>query len=309
MNVVHHLLRNLDLNLLPVFDAIYRHRSVVSAANELAISPSALSHALARLRVSFSDDLFLRQGSRMQPTSRAEEVAAVISSALGQLTSGLSGHEVFAPASSSRQFTFAATDYTAAVLFPSLIARLQQSAPAMRVRILYSKQYDAVDDLLTGKADFAVGFEEEDMLPRQGLEALELFRDDYVVAVRQENPLVGNTLEAQHYLALGHVVVKPWNEPQRTIDSYLQQQGVSRKIVAELPSVMSAPFIVYSTDLAITLPRRGVEKLFDTTKMKIFPPPFSIPGYTLKLYFSPSRVNTASHSWMKEQILLSAGAS
>lgn len=302
---MHPLLRHLDLNLLPVFDALYRHRSVVAAANELAISPSALSHALARLRLSLNDDLFARQGNQMQPTPRALELATVISSALTHLSAGLSSRETFDPATSRRQFTFAATDYTAALLFPALIARLQQTAPSVTLRILYSKEYDAADDLLTGKADFAVGFEEDEMSPRAGLASQELLRDDYVVAVREGNPLVGKTLNQQHYLALGHVVVKPWNEPQRTIDSYLQQQGVSRKIVAELPSVMSAPFIVTSTDLAITLPRRGIEQLFDTTKLRVFLPPFRIPGYTLKLYFRPGNASDSSHAWMKEQILLS----
>lgn len=40
MNIMHPALRRLDLNLLPVFDAIYRHRSVRLAADELAMSTS-----------------------------------------------------------------------------------------------------------------------------------------------------------------------------------------------------------------------------------------------------------------------------
>jgi DNA-binding transcriptional LysR family regulator len=51
MNIMHPALRRLDLNLLPVFDAIYRHRSVRLAADELAMSTSALSHALCKICV------------------------------------------------------------------------------------------------------------------------------------------------------------------------------------------------------------------------------------------------------------------
>jgi hypothetical protein len=58
MNIMHPALRRLDLNLLPVFDAIYRHRSVRLAADELAMSTSALSHALSRLRATLNDPLF-----------------------------------------------------------------------------------------------------------------------------------------------------------------------------------------------------------------------------------------------------------
>ena len=48
MNIMHPVLRRIDLNLLPVFDAVYRSRSVRLAAEELAMSTSALSHALRR---------------------------------------------------------------------------------------------------------------------------------------------------------------------------------------------------------------------------------------------------------------------
>ena len=64
MNIMHRNLRLLDLNLLLVFDALYRHRRVAEAASELAMSPSAFSHALSRLRSSLNDPLFSRQGSQ-----------------------------------------------------------------------------------------------------------------------------------------------------------------------------------------------------------------------------------------------------
>lgn len=52
-------LRRTDLNLLLIFDSLYRHGSVTEAANEMALSPSALSHALNRLRASLDDPLFV----------------------------------------------------------------------------------------------------------------------------------------------------------------------------------------------------------------------------------------------------------
>ncbi len=74
MNIMHPALRRLDLNLLPVFDAIYRHRSVRLAADELAMSTSALSHALSRLRTTLNDPLFFREGHRMSPRAYASQV-------------------------------------------------------------------------------------------------------------------------------------------------------------------------------------------------------------------------------------------
>ncbi|MDX1801548.1 MAG: LysR family transcriptional regulator, partial [Marinobacter sp.] len=43
-------LRDFDLNLLVIFTSIMEQRSISKAANELGLSPSAVSHALGRLR-------------------------------------------------------------------------------------------------------------------------------------------------------------------------------------------------------------------------------------------------------------------
>lgn len=302
MNIMHHNLRLLDLNLLLVFDALYRHRSVTGAADELAMSPSALSHALARLRSSLNDPLFIRQGSQMQPTPKANSLYPVVSSTLGALNGELSQIARFDPATSSQTLTFAATDYTAAVFFPEFIARLQTLAPEIRTRIVYSREYDALEEILTGRVNFAVGFEEGSVQPRPGLASLELFTDDYVVAMRKDHPLADKPLTTETYLQLGHVVVSPWNEHHRPIDSYLAAQQIRRKTVVELPSVMSAPFIVGQTDLAITLPRRGVHQLFDTHQLAVHAPPFPIPPYTLKVYYRAIGGQDPAQQWMLEQI-------
>ena len=75
MKIMHSVLRRLDLNLLLVFEALLRLRTVAAAAEELAMSPSAFSHALARLRTTLADDLFVRIGHIMQPTALAEDMA------------------------------------------------------------------------------------------------------------------------------------------------------------------------------------------------------------------------------------------
>ncbi|MET1079884.1 MAG: LysR family transcriptional regulator [Pseudomonas sp.] len=46
---MHPDLRRLDLNLLLVFDSLFRLCSVSAAAQEMALSASAFSHALARV--------------------------------------------------------------------------------------------------------------------------------------------------------------------------------------------------------------------------------------------------------------------
>jgi DNA-binding transcriptional LysR family regulator len=77
--------KTLDLNLLKVFDAVMEERSVLRASQRVAISQSAVSHSLARLREMLEDDLFIRTASGMQPTSRALTMAPLVREALRSL--------------------------------------------------------------------------------------------------------------------------------------------------------------------------------------------------------------------------------
>lgn len=300
---MHSFLRNLDMNLLVVFESLYRHGSVTDSANELALSPSAFSHALNRLRMSLEDPLFVRTSGRMTPTAKAESIAPIISDALSALSLCFHKQDAFTPEKSTESFTFAATDYTAAVILPSLISRVNRLAPGITIKLVYSRDFNADEDLLSGKVDFALGFEEEQKLLRRGIDAITCFTDDYVVAVRQGHPDIRGTLTKEQYLCAGHVVVRPWMESRGVIDRYLEGQQVRRRILVELPSLMIAPLIVSQTDLVITLPKRGIESVFDMKNLTVFSPPFPTPQYILKAYYSSTFDNSAGHIWMREQIM------
>ena len=139
---MHSDLRSLDLNLLVALDALLRRRSVIAAADELAMSPSALSHALARLRAALDDELFVRIGNAMQPTAHAERLAGPVSAALALLSNGLAQAGRFDPATSDRCFTLAATDYTTFAMLPALVAQVQDLAPRLRFQIVHAQSQD-----------------------------------------------------------------------------------------------------------------------------------------------------------------------
>ena len=69
-------IRRIDLNLFRVFDAVMQQRSVTKAARALSVTPSAISHALSRLRQTIGDELFVPYGSGVEPTPRALELAS-----------------------------------------------------------------------------------------------------------------------------------------------------------------------------------------------------------------------------------------
>src|SRR5215475_8146293 len=97
-------LRSLDLNLLTVFEAIYEIGTVSGAAERLALSQSATSHALSRLREACRDDLFVRGHQGLSPTPVAQEMYPAIRQALDALRVTLAEASGFDPASSTRHF-------------------------------------------------------------------------------------------------------------------------------------------------------------------------------------------------------------
>src|SRR5215470_2708556 len=97
-------LRSLDLNLLTVFEAIYELGTVSDAADRLALSQSATSHALSRLRDACKDDLFVRGHQGLSPTPVAQEMYPAIKQALDALRLTLAEASGFDPGTSQRHF-------------------------------------------------------------------------------------------------------------------------------------------------------------------------------------------------------------
>ncbi|UTH74366.1 LysR family transcriptional regulator [Chromobacterium sp. IIBBL 290-4] len=303
MNNIHDSLRGLDLNLLRVFDALYRRRSVQSAADALAISPSACSHALSRLRDAVGDELFLRTGREMRPTERARRLSAVVEQALSLLADGLRQGLDFDPGSSDRLFTLAATDYTALAVLPALWESLGRVAPRLRFRVLQTGQKVPLEELLAGSIDFALGYSEQGGSTPEGVDEFDWLEDEYVAAASAHHPRIGETLPLDAYLAERHAVVTPWNEPRGVVDHVLEQLGLARDVALQLPSVLAAPFIIGRSELIMTLPGRAARILAEAAGIRLLPPPFAIPPYQLKIYSHQRHAGDAAHQWVKRQLL------
>ena len=86
-------LREIDLNLLVVLRDLMQTRSISATAVRLGMSQPAASNALARLRTTYANELFVRAGNTMQPTALAMQLAAPVEEAMVLLQS------TFAPVS------------------------------------------------------------------------------------------------------------------------------------------------------------------------------------------------------------------
>ena len=126
-------LRNIDLNLLVILDAVLAEKSVTRAAKRLGMSASGVSHALDRLRRTFNDPLIERTPRGMVPTQRAEDLGRHVREALKELRHGLAQQLSFDPATSERSFNIRLSDFLTGCLLPRLCARVRAEAPAIRL--------------------------------------------------------------------------------------------------------------------------------------------------------------------------------
>jgi DNA-binding transcriptional LysR family regulator len=298
MNTMHPALRRIDLNLLPAFDAIYRHRSVRMAAEELIMSTSALSHALSRLRVALNDPLFYREGHRMCPSVYATQIAPSIASALAFLNQELIPQPDFSPAVSSDCLQIAITDFTAFCIFPALMNRVQHRAPGLGFELRYLPHSPALTELLAGDVDLALGFSARDETEHPDLDAICWQRDDYVVISHMQR----SDLTLKDYLAARHLVVTPWNEAYGVLDLALERMGHTRQVTVKTPSMLSAPFIIEESDMLMAIPRSAAEKFARTTRIKIFELPFYVPLFDVKIYTHKRSGKRGATHWLKNEL-------
>ena len=120
-----------DLNLLLVFDALWKERNVTKAAKALGLTQPSLSRALGRLRAEFSDPLFVRVPGGVSPTDRAIELAKSIIVSIESL------HEVYSPGSKfdlktvQKVFTLVTSDYFEVIASTKLIPSVLKEAPGI----------------------------------------------------------------------------------------------------------------------------------------------------------------------------------
>jgi DNA-binding transcriptional LysR family regulator len=298
MNIMHPALRRLDLNLLPVFEAVYRYRSVRLAAEELAMSTSALSHALSRLRAALNDPLFYREGHRMCPSVYATQLAPSIASALTFLDQELTPQPKFVASASTDCLQIAITDFTAQCVFPTLMHKLQQQAPGLRFELRYLPHSPALTELLAGEVDLALGFSALNEAEHPELDEISWLIDDYVAISHASR----TRLTLEDYLAAQHLVVTPWNESQGVLDVQLGKMGFSRHITIKTPSMLSAPFIIAESELLMAIPRSAAEKMTATMSIKIFELPFEVPPFEVKIYSHKRSGQRGASQWLKDRL-------
>lgn len=294
-------LRRLDLNLLPVFAALMRERSVTRAGRALFLSQPATSAALARLRDALKDELLVRNGRTLEPTARATQLMIELEPCLVTLARTLGEATPFDPATDHRTFRIGCTDDVAVALLPALPIRLRELAPRCDL-VLRQANYRTIPQMLeSGEISTAVAYMEDD-LPASAKQRVAR-RGGFAVVRDADSP---GPIDLDAYCARPHVLVTPQGDLHGFADEALEAIGRSRRVVLGLPDFGLVRRVIIGTDLLCSVPAFLAEALVGSGGIAADPLPFRRTNgrdFEIRMAWRATVDHDPAEEWLRARIV------
>lgn len=296
----------LDLNLLRVFDAMMLDLSTVRAGERIGLSQPAVSSALGRLRHIIGDDLFVRDGNRMVPTSRALQLKEPVRKALIEIEDALSATSVFDPRTASRSFMLIGSDYFSTLLMPRLAARVTPEAPSVTLQMIDHPSSEIFGLLSEGKADLVV---DRFLQPPEWIASRKLFRSHLVCIARQGHPTLaasgirpGSQIPPETFCAIPQVLRSADGSKTGTVDPALARHGMTRNVVMTVPHFQAVALAVATSDLMGSIPVHFARLVAERLDLDIYLPPFESPSMDVTMYWHRRLDRDAANVWLRNHI-------
>ena len=290
--------RNFDAGLLVALDALLTERSVTRAGKRLNLSQPATSIILARLRQYFGNELLVPAGRRMVLTPLAESLIQPVRNCLTQIQHTVASKAEFTPATSSRKFCMAVSDYVAAVLLTQVMQEAARQAPGIKFELARLDE-NIEQSLDRGDIDFLI---------RPSVHALAahpkepLFEDTHTCVIWQKNSLIGNSISRKQFLELGHVAVHFGHAPAIFEDWFSIHYGETRKIEVVAQEFEIACRMVAGTDRIATVMTRMALFCKKNLALRLIRPPFAVPKVTHCLQWHRYQDQDPGHIWFRDLI-------
>ncbi|RFU49692.1 LysR family transcriptional regulator [Paraburkholderia sp. DHOC27] len=291
-------MKDLDLHLLSIFDAVMTEGSVTKAADRLAMTQSAVSNAIARMRVVWDDPLFTRHGRGIKASARAQELWREIQEPLAAIRMAASPVR-FEAATSTRAFRIAVTDYLSGALWPVLRQHIEQHAPHIRIlAVPYTSQATSAR-LRDNEIDLCLGglqhLGDEFKLQR-------LFTENWVCAMRRDHPLAKSRITEARFLTAEHLLVSLSGDPVGVADAALERAGKRRRVAMTLNNFAGAPALLLSSNLIAVLPEGVLLTHPLKNQVHTCEVPLEIAPFDCQMAWHTRNTRDAAHRWIRALI-------
>lgn len=302
--------KNLDLNLLRVFDAVMSEQNLTRAADRLAMTQPAVSNALKRLRDALGDELLVRTAHGVRATPRAEELWPTVREALAGLQAAIAP-AAFDLSKVETTFRLAMADSTATLFLPTLVSAIEREAPGMRVRMAPLTTRDPRPMLLSADIDLAVGsFPGVLAQLAAGQGALSstirhhrLYTGKYVCVMRAGHPLAGVEMTLDRFCETHHLQVSFSGRARGMVDDELARMGRKRTTLLTVNQYFTAGRVIANSDLITILPYHLIAAtgMRDALVWKALP--VALPEMHVDMVWHERNERNKAHLWLRDQIL------
>lgn len=290
-------IKNIDFNLLHVFDVIMTEGTLTRAGRRLGMTQSAVSHAVARLRDLIDDPLFERGRRGVEPTPRALELAPTIRRAVGLMRGAFEPAVAFEPAKSTRMFVLELPVGLDSIVLPRL-QEMVASFSGLSFRIFAGRSgesaaapYSPASQVTLDHAPASVaGFRSEC-----------LFEDPFAVVARRRHPAMDGPMTKATYARLDHVALT-WVRGfgPSPLDTALAEQGLARRTRISVPHISSMPNVLVGSDLIATLPLRIANAIAKTAPLATCALDFEVRPQPIFMSWHASADEDEGHVWLRE---------
>jgi len=292
-------LRQIDLNLLVIFDTLMREKSVTRAALHIGVTQPAVSNALNRLRHLFKDDLLVRTPTGMEPTQRAEELAPAVDQILRAINVLVENPHAFDPRTANLTVHIRLSDVLAFLLLPELARRIAAEAPLVHIETVHLSPHRTVEALEWGAIDLAIstGLNGSSAVHKQPL-----FDDRLICLSRAKHPRIGAKPDLEDFLAARHIRVAQSPVDDRFVDNWLTAHGHRRSVSLTVPHWLSLPHVVRETDLIAVISQRAAQRFAHDPNIQLSPLPIPDCGFTWSMYWHKRHRSNAAQQWLRSHV-------
>lgn len=294
-------LRSVDLNLLTVFEAIMVYGSLSSAAEKLGMTQSAVSQALARLRLTLRDEVFVRSGNGMHPSNHAVQIYPEIRKALSSIRIAIESKQIFDPDSSERTFKLAMGDYGEHLLLPELLRTLEKCKGGLSLQNYPNTDPKVLTQLEQGQLDL---FFDARLPVNASIQSCKLLSEDLVVICSANHPRLSKSVTVNQFLSEGHVVLSVGDSSHTLLE---RMPGIPfterRRVAARVNQYVAIPRLVAATDAIATLPMRMADYFMEREDIRTLSFPYPDACFDVFMAWHCSLNNDAAHRWLRESII------
>jgi DNA-binding transcriptional LysR family regulator len=277
-------------------------RSVTRAGQRIGLGQPGMSAALARMRATFGDELFVRiPGKPMRPTTRAVALHAPIAEILAGVSRVLDASGTFDPATARASIRIATGDPAGSVVAPRLLGLLCKEAPGINIRFVALDKRDAFDRLDRGDIDLV--FSTFTKVPKR-IRRERLFTDTYVCVVRRDHArrAVPQTVDLETYVTTPHILATLAADERGIVDEALAKRGLRRRVAVTVPNIYLIPRLVADTGMISHLPRRIAAEMVHGYDLVTFPPPVTLPEWHIEMYWGAASASEPTTSWIRSRL-------